>query len=312
MPDPAPLLVTGGAGFIGSHLVEMLLARGERVRVLDNLSTGRAEWVAPDAEMMVGDIRDPETCVRASRDCRAVFHMAAMSRSAPSLDSIELCTSANVVGTQNVLVAAKANGVQKVIYSGSSTYYGNHPGPHREDLPGDFLNFYGLSKYVGEEYCLMFDHLYGLPCVVLRYFNVYGPRQPEQGEYALVLGIFMRCAAQGRPLTIHGSGRQRRDFVHVRDVAAANIAALESASRGVRLNVGSGASVSVQELADMISPHQTYAPRRVADADFTLADLSRTREVLGWEPAVSFRDGVEEMARAMKLELLALPGGPVR
>ena len=191
------VLVTGGAGFIGSCLSEMLLQRGCAVRVLDNLSLGRREWVPAAAEFIQGDIRDLEVCRRAVAGCSAVFHMAAMSRSAASLTNIEECTSSNVLGTQNILGAARDAGVRKVIYSGSSTYYGNQPAPHHEKLPGDFLNFYGLTKYVGEEYCLMFDRLYGLPCVVLRYFNVYGPRQPEEGVYALVLGVFLTARGGG-------------------------------------------------------------------------------------------------------------------
>ncbi len=289
-------LVTGGAGFIGSHLVEALLRQKKTVRVLDDLSLGRREWVPADAEMVEGDIRDLEMCRSVTKDCDVVFHLAAMSRSAASLDNIEICTSTNIAGTQNVLIAAKEAGVKKVVYSGSSTYYGNQPAPHHEDLPGDFLNFYGLSKYVGEEYCVMFDRLYGLPCVILRYFNVYGPRQPEEGVYALVLGIFLRTAAKGEPLQIHGTGEQRRDFVHVSDVVAANIAASESDVRGMRFNVGSGTTVSVKELADMISPRQEYAPRRIADAEVTLADLSRITRVLGWSPKVTFKDGVQQLA----------------
>jgi UDP-glucose 4-epimerase len=303
MTSRPALLVTGGAGFIGSHLVEALVRDNKRVRVLDDLSSGRREWVSESAELLVGDIRDAEACRSACEECEAVFHMAAMSRSAASLDNIEVCTSANIVGTQNVLIAAKAAGVKKVIYSGSSTYYGNRPPPHCEDLPGDFLNFYGLSKYAGEEYCLMFDRLYGLPCVVLRYFNVYGPRQPEEGVYALVLGIFLRRAAEGQPLVIHGDGTQSRDFIHVRDVAEANLAAYQSAAHGVRLNIGSGVSISVRQLADMISEHQEFGPRRRADAEVTLADLSRTRELLGWAPKVSFRQGLEELSRSMSVEL---------
>lgn len=299
------VLVTGGAGFIGSHLVEALVARGARVRVLDNLSLGRREWVPREAEFIEGDIRNLETCMAAVSGCEGVFHMAAMSRSAASIDAIELCTSANVLGTQNVLAAARAAGVRKVVYSGSSTYYGNRAAPHHEDLPGDFLNFYGLSKYVGEEYCLMFDRLYGVPSVVLRYFNVYGPRQPEEGVYALVLGIFLRRAAAGLPLVIHGTGEQRRDFVHVRDVAAANIAAYESDVRGVRFNVGKGESISVKELADMISSEQEYAPRRAADAEVTLADLSRIQKALGWEPKVRFSEGLSELQALMSTAAFA-------
>ena len=297
------VLVTGGAGFIGSQLVEALLHHGMRVRVLDNLRFGRREWVSGTAEFLEGDIGDPEMCRKACGGCTGVFHMAAMSRSAASLDNIEICTTANVVGTQNVLIAAKEAGVRKVVYSGSSTYYGNRPAPHHEDLPGDFLNFYGLTKYTGEEYCLMFDRLYGLPCTVLRYFNVYGPRQPEEGVYALVLGIFLRRAAEGKPLLIHGTGAQRRDFVHVRDVAAANIAAFESEVHAVRLNVGSGTSISVKEIADMISDCQEFGPRRRGDAEVTLADTTRIRDLLGWEPRVSFAEGLAELSRLMAVTL---------
>jgi len=289
------VLVTGGAGFIGSCLSEMLLQGGYGVRVLDNLSLGRREWVPAATEFIEGDIRDLEVCRRAVAGCSAVFHMAAMSRSAASLTNIEECTTSNVLGTQNILGAARDAGVRKVIYSGSSTYYGNQPAPHHEKLPGDFLNFYGLTKYVGEEYCLMFDRLYGLPCVVLLYFNVYGPRQPEEGVYALVLGVFLKRAAEGEPLIIHGDGGQRRDFVHVRDVAAANIAAWESDVHGVRLNVGSGTNISVKELADMISDLQEFAPRRAADAEVTLADLSTTLACLNWRPGISFEEGLREL-----------------
>jgi UDP-glucose 4-epimerase len=301
MADQSKVLVTGGAGFIGSHLVEALVARGITVRVLDSLIYGRREWIHPAAEFLPGDIRDHEICRRACADCTAVFHMAAMSRSAASLDNIETCTSANVSGTQNILIAAKDAGVRKLIYSGSSTYYGNQPAPHREDLPGDFLNFYGLSKYVGEEYCLLFDRLYGMPSIVLRYFNVYGPRQPEEGVYALVLGIFLRRAKEGRPLVIHGAGDQSRDFVHVRDVVAANLAALDSPAHGIRVNVGSGTTVSIKDLADMISDRQEFEPRRRADAEVTLADVSHAREVLGWEPKISLREGIEELSRLMSV-----------
>jgi len=297
------VLVTGGAGFIGSCLTEMLTHRGVSVKVLDNLSLGRREWVPAAAEFIEGDIRDLDVCRRAVSGCTAVFHMAAMSRSAASLTNIEECTSSNVLGTQNVLGAAREAGVKKVIYSGSSTYYGNQPAPHHEKLAGDFLNFYGLTKYVGEEYCLMFDRLYGLPCVVLRYFNVYGPRQPEEGVYALVLGVFLRRAAEGKPLVIHGTGSQRRDFIHVRDIAAANIAAWESNVHGMRLNVGSGTNISVKELADMISDRQEMAPRRAADAEVTLADLSNTLAHLNWRPSVSFEEGLREMSELMSVPL---------
>jgi UDP-glucose 4-epimerase len=293
------VLVTGGAGFIGSHLTDRLLARGYRVRVLDNLSFGQRDWVPPGAEFLEGDIRDLDACRAACAGAAGVFHAAAMSRAGPSLDAIDMCTQQNIVGTQNILVAARDAKVRKFVYSGSSTYYGNQAAPHREDMPADFLNFYALSKQVGEQYCRMFDRLFGLPVVVLRYFNVYGPRQPQVGAYALVLGIFLRRWVEGQVLEIHGTGEQRRDFIHVHDVADANISAFESSHHGETFNVGSGTNISINELADLISPDQVHRPRRGGDAEVTLADISRIRAALGWQPKVAFADGLREMMALM-------------
>src|SRR4051812_20069465 len=289
------VLVTGGAGFIGSHLCEGLIARGLEVRVLDNLSYGRREWVPAQAEFIEGDIRDPAACRRAAAGVHGVFHLAAMSRSGPSQEQIELCTASNIVGTQNMLLAARDARVKRFIYSGSSTYYGNRTPPHRESDPSDLLNIYGVTKRVGEQYTLLFDQGFDLPSLVLRYFNVYGPRQPETGAYALVLGIFLKRRADGKVLEIHGDGRQRRDFVHVRDVVAANIAAYESSLRGQVFNVGSGTSLSVKELADLISPDQVHIEARKGDSMATLADISRIRAQLGWSPKITFEQGLKEL-----------------
>lgn len=289
------VLVTGGAGFIGSHLCEGLLARGYQVRVLDNLSYGNRDWVPTEAEFLEGDIRDMAACQRAAAGMDGVFHLAAMSRSGPSQDLIELCTASNITGTQNMLLAARDAGVKRFIFSGSSTYYGNRPPPHRESDPADILNIYGLTKRVGEQYSLLFDQDFNVPSVVLRYFNVYGPRQPQEGAYALVLGIFLKRKAEGKTLEIHGDGSQRRDFVHVRDVVAANIAAYESQVRGEIFNVGSGSSLSVKELADMISPDQVHTQGRRGDSLATLADISKIKAALGWEPRVFFTEGLEEL-----------------
>ncbi len=289
------ILVTGGAGFIGSHLCEGLLARGYAVRVLDSLVYGQREWVPAPCEFIEGDIRDMDACTRSAAGMDAVLHCAAMSRSGPSQAQIEVCTGANITGTQNMLLAARDAGVKRFIYSGSSTYYGNRPPPHREDDPADILNIYGLTKRVGEQYTLLFDQDFNLPALVLRYFNVYGPRQPQTGAYALVLGIFLRRAAEGKVLEIHGDGSQRRDFVHVRDVVAANIAALESAARGMVINVGSGTSLSVKELADMISPDQIHTEGRKGDSLATLADISKIKDALGWTPKTSFAEGLKEL-----------------
>src|SRR4051812_23429423 len=233
------VLVTGGAGFIGSHLCERLLAGGYHVVVLDNLSFGRREWVPAGARLIEGDITNLETCKAAAEEVQGIFHCAAMSRSGPSNDVIEVCTASNVVGTQNVLMAARHHGVQRVVYSGSSTYYGSRPAPHREGDPPHFLNFYGMTKCIGEQYCKLFFLTFGIEYNILRYFNVYGPRQPESGLYALVIGIFLARAKRDLPLIIHGTGMQRRDFIHVRDVADANIAAFESPMSGGIFNVGS-------------------------------------------------------------------------
>jgi nucleoside-diphosphate-sugar epimerase len=298
------LLVTGGAGFVGSHLCEDLLARGHQVRVLDNLAYGRRDYVPADAEFIQGDIRDLATCQRAAQGMEGIFHCAAMSRSGPSQDQIDICTQSNITGTQNMLLAARDAGVRRFIYSGSSTYYGNRAVPHRESDPPDLLNIYGLTKKVGEDYCLLFDKSFGLACVVLRYFNVYGPRQPQTGAYALVLGIFLNRLAEDKVLEIHGDGNQRRDFVHVRDVVAANILACERAQedgvRGEIFNVGNGANLSVKELADMISPNQLHTEARKSDATATLADISKIKARLDWSPRISFADGLKELITLTK------------
>ncbi len=289
------VLVTGGAGFIGSHLCEGLLARGYQVRVLDNLSYGRLEWVPEACEFLEGDIRDMADCARAVVGVDGVIHLAAMSRAGPSNDLIELCTQSNIVGTQNMLLAARAAQVKRFVYAGSATAYGNLPPPHREDGPLQFLNIYALSKKTGEDYTLLFDRDFGLPSVVLRYFSAYGPRQPQTGAYALVLGIFLSRAAEGQPLEIHGDGSQRRDFIHVCDIVAANIAAYESDVRGQIFNVGSGENISVQELADMISPNHVRGQARRDDSMATCADISRIKAALGWAPKVRFAEGLREL-----------------
>ena len=289
------VLVTGGAGFIGGHLSARLLERGYRVRVLDNLSMGNRAWVPAEAEFLEGDIRDLATCHKACEGVVGVFHCAAMSRVGPTLDTADVCTQQNIVGTQNMLQAGREAKVWKFVYSGSSTYYGSQPVPHREGMAGEFLNFYGLSKYVGEEYCRLYDRAFGMPTIVLRYFNVYGPHQPQTGPYALVLGIFLRAWRDGKTLEIHGGGAQRRDFVHVRDVADANIAAFESPLHDAVFNVGSGSNISVKELADMISPEQTVTTARPGDAKETLADISQISSKLRWKPSVSLEDGLAEL-----------------
>jgi UDP-glucose 4-epimerase len=289
------MVVTGGAGFIGSHLSEKLIEMGCRVRVIDNLSQGKREWVPEEAEFFEGDILEKNLLRKVFIGASGVFHIAAMSKVAPSIDTPEFCTEQNVLGTQNVLMAAKNAEVKKLVYSSSSTYYGNRESPQYEDMLPNPLNPYALSKYVGEQYCELWTRLYGLPTISLRYFNVYGPRQPKEGAYALVLGIFLRQKKNGEPLTIHGDGFQKRDFVHVRDVVKANILAFKSDVSGIALNVGSGTNVSVKELADNISKNQIFEPRRKGDAEITLADISKIKKILGWKPKIKMKEGLEEL-----------------
>jgi UDP-glucose 4-epimerase len=298
------VLVTGGAGFIGSHLAEALLKKNYKVRVLDNLSSGHRAWVPAEAEFVEGDIRHLDDCRKAMQGIQGVFHLAAMSRVAPSLDNIDLATQSNIVGTQNILSAMRETGVKKIVYSGSSTYYGNQPIPHREfETAPEFLNFYSLSKHVGSEYCLLFDRLYDMHAIVLRYFNAYGPRQPQEGAYALVLGIFLQRWLKGETLIVHGDGSQRRDFVHVRDIARANIMAFESPLRSKIYNVGCGTNISIKELANMISPDQRHEGSRKGDSKETLADIRRITQDLGWNPEVAFTEGLNEMKQRMKAGL---------
>jgi nucleoside-diphosphate-sugar epimerase len=287
------MLVTGGAGFIGSHLVERLHDLGHKVRMLDNLSQGRAEWIHPAAEFIEGDITDPSLCRRACEGVAGVFHLAAMSKVAPSIDKFEFCTEQNIIGTQNLLIAARDSKVRKLVYSGSSTYYGNGSPPQREDSLPNCLNPYAVSKYVGEQFCEIFTRLYQFPTVTLRYFNVYGPRQPAVGAYALVLGIFLDQHRRGEALTVHGDGSQRRDFIHVSDVVEANIAAYDNNVIGTVMNVGSGTNISIQEIADLISSRQVHLLRRPGDAEVTLADISRIQRLLGWKPKMPFAEGLK-------------------
>lgn len=286
-------LVTGGAGFIGSHLSEALIEAGHFVRVLDDLSQGQVEWIPDGAELFEGDISKIEDCRKAVAGVNGVFHLAAMSKAGPSFEMIEECTRKNVVGTQNILAASREAGAAKLVYAASSTYYGNSKGPQTEEMPPNCLNPYALSKQVGELYCEFFDRVYGFPTISLRFFNVYGPRQPASGPYGLVMGVFLKQAVAGLPLEIHGTGAQQRDFIFVTDIVSALIAAWKSPCHGKALNVGSGTTISIKELADQISPLQIQKPRRPGDAEMTLADISQTKKELKWSPKIGLQEGIQ-------------------
>ena len=292
------LLVTGGAGFIGSHLVDKLIEQGHEVVVIDNLSTGEKENLNPKAKFRKVDIRNLKKIKPAFKGVDHVFHLAAQARVPLSVkDPIETHTN-NALGTLNVLVAARDNKVKKFIYSASSSAYGDQKNlPLKEDMTPRPKSPYGLQKLIGEEYCRLFYELYGLPTVSLRYFNVYGPRNPLEGAYALVIGIFLRQKKAGEPLTIDGDGEQTRDFTSVRDVVRANILAAESnkVGRGEVINIGAGNNHSINKIAELIGGKTINKPPRLGDPKHTLADNSKAKKFLGWEPEVSLEQGINQL-----------------
>ena len=293
------VLVTGGAGFIGSHLADALLERGFAVRVLDNFLTGSRHNLNPRAQLVEADIRERAALEPAFAGVDCVFHTAALPRVGLSIERPLETHLVNVVGTLNVLIAARAAGVRRVVYSGSSSVYGEQPRlPLGETMAPNPLSPYALQKLMGEEYVRMFHRLYGLGALVLRYFSVYGPRMDLEGAYATVIGAFLRARRAGRPLEIRGDGGQRRDFTHVRDVVRANLAAMDCALEdGSAINVGRGHALSVNRIAELVGgPRVKVAPRPGEPRD-TLADLARSRAVLGWSPEVDTEDGVRELMR---------------
>jgi nucleoside-diphosphate-sugar epimerase len=285
------VLVTGGAGFIGSHIVEALLARSYRVRVLDNLSQGDRAYLpeTADVEFVEGDVTDYATCRDAVRGTEGVFHLAAMSKVLPSLadpEMIPFCTQQNVVGTENMLRATLVhkNRIRKFVYAASSTCYGDNPPPHTEDQPPACQTPYALSKYVGELYCGLFTRLHGLPTIRLRYFMTYGPRQPSSGPYAVVTGVFLDQWENNRPLTILGDGAQTRDFIHVQDVAEGSVVAFERPVTDATINLGTGRCLSIKDLAALISPTHVHLPPREHDIPHQQASPVRMRQLLDWQP----------------------------
>lgn len=291
--------VTGGAGFIGSHLIDGLLARGLRVRAIDNLATGRREFLNRGAEVIQADIRDGARLKPIFEGVDCVFHAAALPRVMFSIEHPVESHLANVVGTLNVLTAAREAGVRRVIFSGSSSVYGDQPMlPLNEAMPPNPLNPYALQKLTGEQYTRIFHRLFGLETLTLRYFNVYGPRMASGGAYVTVISVFLHQKLAGEPLTIDGDGEQTRDFTHVRDVVRANLLAMDSPiADGRALNIGCGRNLSINRIAEIIGGPRVYRAPRLGDARDTLADISRAREALGWEPQVEFEDGLRELMR---------------
>jgi UDP-glucose 4-epimerase len=295
---PRTVVVTGGAGFIGSHLVDALIAKGLRVRVVDNFTTGRRQYLHPDAELLTADIRDARSLPPIFTGVDCVFHTAALPRVMVSIEHPVETHMTNVVGTLNVLVAARDSGVRRVIYSGSSSVYGDQPVlPLTESMAPNPLNPYALQKLTGEQYTRIFHKLFGLETLTLRYFNVYGPRMATEGAYVTVISVFLRQKRAGELLTIHGDGAQTRDFTHVNDVVRANVLAMDAVvADGRAINIGRGRNLSVNRIAELIGGPTVHLPPRPGDARDTLADLSQAHEILGWEPETVTEDAVRELA----------------
>ncbi len=295
----------GGGGFIGSNLVDALLERGHTVVAVDNFFSGKREYLNPAAELADVDIRDDsEGLVAALRGCEVVFHTAALTRIQRTIDDPLGSHATNVTGTLRVLQAAHAAGVRRVVYSSSSSVYGDQPVlPLTEDMPPNPLNPYACQKYMGELYARDFHRTFGLETVCLRYFNVYGPRQVMEGAYRLVIGIFMDQRRQGQPLTVHGDGEQTRDFTWVGDVVNANLAAAISdrVGAGEPINVGSSHEVSINHIASLFGGPVVHTPPRGFDERFKRASVQRARELLGWEPTVTVDEGISRLLAAEHL-----------
>ncbi len=293
-------VVTGGCGFIGSHLVDGLIAEGHTVTVLDDLSTGKREYLNPAATLIEGSVTEEGLVRSVTEGAQWVFHTAALARVPLSVDDPVGTHAVNANGTLNVLQAARENGVGRVVISSSSSVYGDQP-THimQEDLVPGPLSPYGLQKLISEQYASMFAALFGLPVVSLRYFNVYGPRQSAEGAYALVIPQFLRQRDEGKPLTAYGDGRQTRSYVHVDDVVRANLLAAGAdlpAGESSTLNIGSGEETSVNEIAALIGgevEHIIPNPRGAFEELRKCADASRAKALIGWELRIPLSEGIK-------------------
>lgn len=301
----ARYLVTGGAGFIGSSLTDRLIEAGHSVRVIDNLSTGKRENVNPAAEFIEADFTKFDEIKNHFSDIDGVFHVGALPRIPFSIEHPIEAMEANVNGTLNVFVAARDAGVKRLVYSASSSAYGNQETlPLRTDMPANPMNPYALHKYIGEKFAEQFHRFYGMETVSLRYFNVYGPRMADEGAYVTVISHFVRRRKNNEPLEIHGDGEQTRDFTHVNDVVRANMLAMASPNvgNGEVLNVGAGGRYSVNFIADIVGGERRNVPGRVGEARDTQADISKTRECLGWEPEHAFEEGLRDYLRSVGID----------
>jgi len=293
----ATYLVTGGAGFIGSNLTDALIQEGHDVIVLDNLSTGKKENLNPKAKFIKADIRNLEEIKPHFVGVDGVFHVAALPRVQLSIEQPIETNDINVNGTLNVLMAAKEGKVKRLVYSASSSAYGNSDVlPLKESMKPDPLSPYGLQKYIGEEYAKLFALFYGLETVSLRYFNAYGPRMADSGAYLTVIKNFLTQKGRGEAMTITGDGTQTRDYTHVRDIVRANMLAMTSpkVGKGEVINCGAGRNHSVNKIAELIGGLSKHIAPRVEPHD-TLADITKAKELLGWEPKEKLEAAIQEL-----------------
>jgi UDP-glucose 4-epimerase len=304
------VLVTGGAGFIGSNLVAALLERGDEVRVLDNFSTGsRANLAALGREVKVveGDLRSYERVHTAVRGTEIVFHQGALGSVPRSVQDPLSSTAVNVEGTLNVLLAARDEGIRRVVAASSSSVYGDGGAfPRVENQAPNPISPYAVAKLAAERFCVSFTRVYGIETVALRYFNVFGPRQDPSSQYAAVVPRFIRLVADGEPVTVHGDGGQSRDFTYVENVVQANLLAADAPDAiGRVLNVATGTSETVNALADTIGRlldlpvEKTFGPAQPGDVRDSWADVSAAREAIGYEPFVAFEEGLRRTIDAM-------------
>jgi UDP-glucose 4-epimerase len=305
------VLVTGGAGFIGSNLVRALLERGDEVRVLDNFSTGyRANLGGLEEEVALveGELRSYERVHAATRGTELVFHLGALGSVPRSVQDPLTSSAVNIEGTLNVLLAARDEGVRRVVFSSSTSVYGSSRTlPTSETEPPDPLSPYGVAKLAAERYCVSFSRVYeSFETVVLRYFNVFGPRQNPHSQYAAVVPLFLTAVAGGDPITIHGDGEQSRDFTYVSNVVDATVLAADAPGASGRIfNVAAGSPTSVNDVADTIGRllgkpvQKEFAPKRAGDIRNSWADISSAREVLGYNPSVGLEDGLRRTADAL-------------
>ncbi len=303
------VLVTGGAGFIGSNLTEALLKKGHRVRVLDNFSSGKKENLIfnerySTLETIEGDIRDLTLCQRVMKDIEYVFHQAALPSVQRSIEDPLNSNSVNVEGTLNILISARDAGVKKVIYASSSSIYGDTPTlPKKEDMPPNPLSPYALQKYVGEKYCSLFFQLYGLETISLRYFNIFGPKQDPTSIYSAVIPKFIDALVKGNPPIIFGDGEQSRDFTYIDNVVQANLLAMATDHlNGEVVNIACGKRISLKQLLTILKDilgskgRPEYQEARIGDVKHSLADIGKGKKLLNYVPQVETEVGLKRTA----------------